>query len=156
MKLTPEIIEIAEDMPNWDEDLRQDLYVKWLEADEEEFDLDTPAKIRAYLHQRYKNLKYNRDSVAARRAELEKENVEAITRNLGLADVAADPFDKLAAEEEVTLRLKEMSPLIRETFDRVILGGESIEAVALDERTTANVIYQRVWEAKKILQGDTQ
>jgi len=152
MELTTRTINMAESL-NWDDDLRQDVYVKWLEADDRPLDIDTDSKLKAYLQEFYFNVKRGSDSKEKRRREIEQESVEAITRELGLADDADDPMEVLIAEEGIYDILKDMSPLIRGTFERVIVEGDSVEAEAEREKVSANTIYQRVWEAKQTLKG---
>ena len=150
-ELTQEVIDMAESQP-WEEDLRQDFYVKWLES--EKHDDEDIKNLRAYINTIYHNLRGSHIGVERRRRELEDENIEAITRELGLADNADDPMEVLIAEEHVAQTLKEMSPLIREAFDRVVIDGESPEDIAAQEWVDPNTIYQRVWKAKKILIGE--
>jgi len=146
MQIQPWMIKYAEAQP-WDSDLRQDLYIKLMEMDEKTISTD-------YLSRAYTNMKTDKMRVDGRRREIEDESVEYIVQALGLNDVTADPMDQLMAEEAIAIRLKELSPLLRATLERVVIDGVTPEDMAVEEGTSVNVIYQRVHQAKAILRGE--
>jgi DNA-directed RNA polymerase specialized sigma24 family protein len=128
----------------WDDDLRQDLYVKLLGMEDKVIDTN-------YLSRMYTNLRNNDKRNEERRAELISEHAEDIMLAFSLDEPAMDPLDIMIQEEEVENKLKELSPLLRATLERVVVDGVSPEDLAEEEGTSANVIYQRVHEAKRRL-----
>jgi len=151
-ELTPEIIAVVEEL-NWDADLKQDFYVQMLEGKGPQNGFGSDAHIRSFANAFYANLRKNKVKVEKRRREIETESVDYITSALGLVDEGCDPMDQMIAEEEITSKLKELSPLLRATLERVVIGGERPEDLAVEEGTSANVIYQRVHKAREILRG---
>ena len=146
MQLQQWMIDYAEAQP-WDNDLRQDLYVKLLEMDDKEINTD-------YLSRAYTNMNTDKMRVESRRREIEDESIHYICLSLGWSDLVADPMDQMIAHEEISMKLKELSPLLRATLERVVIDGVTPEEMAEEEGTSANVIYQRVHQAKAILRGE--
>ena len=146
MELQPWMIEYVE-AHAWDEDLKQDIYVKLLELEDKEIDTN-------YLSRMYSNARLDERRIEARRREIEVESVDYITSALGLVDEGCDPMDLMIAEQEVARKLKELSPILRVTLERVVIDGAEPEDVAVEEGTSVNVIYQRVHQAKTILRGE--
>ena len=146
MQLQQWMIDYAEAQP-WDNDLRQDLYVKLLEMDDKEINTD-------YLSRAYTNMNTDKMRVESRRREIEDESVHYICLALGWSDLVADPMDQMIAHEEISMKLKELSPLLRATLERVMINGLTPEELAAEEGSKANAIYWRVNRAKQILRGD--
>jgi hypothetical protein len=149
MELTSDLMDIVENT-NWDDDGRQDFYIKWLEK-EGSMSFDSKSDLKRYIMAFYKNGMMHRARTETNRRRIEKENQEAITRELGLDGQAADPCDLLMIGEEYEDIVTQLSPLIRRAYESVVINGESVEDVAVGGRTTPNVIYQRVHEAKRII-----
>lgn len=149
MQITRRVRKLVESNKNWDEDLKQDLYVQLLEA-EEDPDLITKGNI----NQRYYHLAHNRRWVDNNRQRLIDDNIHAIRQGLGMKAVASPLDDELSTIEEVKERFSTLSPLLERTLVRVVLEGASPEEVAEEEEVSANTIYQRVWQAKKQIEGD--
>lgn len=152
--LTSATIDLVEEL-NWATDLRQDFYVAWMEAPDNERVFANVQHLRSFCHGFYANLLRNQKAVARRRMEIEQESVDYITSALGLIDEGCDPMDQMIAEEEIGNKLKELSPLLRVTLERVVIDGASHEDVAVEEGTSVNVIYQRLHKAKEILRGNS-
>ena len=154
-ELTQNVMDVVESL-NLDEDLRQDFYVAWLENEEPAPDFHSEHHVRAFVLAYYNNLKKNRERNEANRARLIQDNKDAILRALGMEGEAEDPGTTLGIQQKLEGILEEMSPLLRATLDRVVLGGETPEELAEDEGMNPNTIYQRVWQIKQQLRGITQ
>jgi len=146
MELKQAMITYCEAQP-WDEDIRQDVYAKILETAE------TPIT-EAWLSTVYHNLKKNNLRDERRRAEIRTDNHDAIVNTLGLNDEEADPLDSLMQDEDIQRKLKLLTPLLLQTLIRVFVEGMSPEELAKWESTTANTIYQRIHQTRKLLEGD--
>lgn len=133
---------------SWDDDIRQDMYVRLLEMDDKQIN-------KTYLCLMYSSLVANKASVDNRRAEIVQDNVNAIRSALGMDAEAADPMDVLELEEELSSALVGLSPVLFETLERAIINGESPEDLAEEEGVEPNTIYQRVWKVKQQLRGTT-
>lgn len=149
MEITEDVMSIAENA-NWDEDVKQEFYLKWLEKDSA-VTFVGKSDLKRYMHQFYSNMRRRETEKTMRRQSIEQDNSEAITRELGLDGQAADPCDLLMIGEEYEDIVTQLSPLIRRAYESVVINGESVEDVAVGGRTTPNVIYQRVHEAKRII-----
>jgi DNA-directed RNA polymerase specialized sigma24 family protein len=149
MDITKDILEYCEKQ-NWDEDLRQEVYVKLLEQEEEVL---FP---RTFIQTTYKNIWQNHRRIEERRVELVRENEEEIRNNFGLPKEgkAHDPLDVLIGMEEVSERLDNLSPLLRDTVERVYLDGKTPEEVAKEDVEEVAAVYKRISRAKKLLQGE--
>ena len=146
-ELTSSVMDIVESS-KWDDDTKQDFYVRWLELEDMPEFVEL-SHLRGYCQQVYNNLHRNELRKKRNRQRIEQESKDEIIRELGLDGQSADPRDLLMAQEEYEDILKHMSPLIRAAYTGVVLNGEDVGSVAEAGRTTPNVIYQRVWEAKK-------
>lgn len=152
-ELTQEMMDIVEDL-KIDEDLKQDLYLEILESDREPKDFSSKKHLKAYVLSYYGYLRANRQKVEANRRRILAENEETVRDTYtGNSNEADDPYDILAAADGVEDRLDGLSPLLRTTLESVVLDGRTPEEVAAVEGTTANVIYKRIHDAKRILQG---
>lgn len=146
MKLQPWMIEYIESKTKWDEDVKQDLYVRLLEMEDKDIN-------KTYIGLMYSTAHANNHNVETRRRELIMDNKDAIRSALGHEGEALDPYDILSIQEELEDRLTNMSPLLFSTFERVVIGEETPEELAEDEGLSPNVIYQRVWQVKQQLKG---
>jgi DNA-directed RNA polymerase specialized sigma24 family protein len=147
MRLTKEMIDYCESQP-WDDDLRQDVYVKVLESAE------TNPVNNAWLSRIYTNLEHDNRKVQDRRREIERDNSDSVIAALGMQGNSADALDILMCNQEFEVKYKEMSSLLRGTLDSLVDDGMSVAELAEVEDVSENVIYQRVWEIKKALTGD--
>jgi len=143
MRITEEVTVYCEGQP-WDDDLRQEVYLKVLEADE------FAVISKAWLSRVYTNLKKNHVRDETRRRELREEKHDIIIDMLGTRDVAADPAECLEMEEEAERKYKDLSPLLRQTMLHLLY--QTAEEIAQQEGTSVNVIYQRIHQAKRLLQ----
>jgi DNA-directed RNA polymerase specialized sigma24 family protein len=145
MELTQDMIDYCESQP-WDDDLRQEVYIKVLEADEA--DVNHP-----WLSRLYTNALADQHQVSMRRNELMEGHIDEVRRALGIEDLSADVVEELSAVEEIIWKLKDLSPLLRATLYKMLIEGKNPDEVANDERTTPNVIYKRLHTIKQQLTG---
>jgi len=151
MILTETVANIVDGL-NFEDDVKQDFYVKWLEKE------GTPPEdvkhLQAYITIMIHNLKSNAGWMANNRARLLEENANDVRKQLGVDGEEADPMLVLIAAEEVEGKLKLLSPLLRATLSRIVLEGWTVCGVALTEGVSENVIYQRIHQARKVIEGD--
>ena len=96
-------------------------------------------------------------SVEIRRREIEQEHGAAINRTLtgqSAEALSADPFEAMAVEE-MTSRLKGLSPMLSWTVTEYYLNGTKASDMARDQGTTEAVIYKRLQRARDLVTGDT-
>lgn len=87
--------------------------------------------------------------VESRRRELEQENGDEINRNCGANWSGDDPSYVLEMEQELE-RIEKLSPVLRQTLERVVKGLTYAE-IAAQDMTTEQVIRKRVQRAKEQL-----
>lgn len=146
MELTQDMIDFCESQ-KWDPDVRQDVYKRVLLSPEKEVH-------NGWLTTVYNNL--YKDSLRADllHGALEEEFRDMIIRQLGHDNgEGADPLDILMGTEDMHNKLKLLSPLLLQTLIRVFLDGMPVAELAAWEGVEVNVIYQRIHQAKKILEG---
>jgi len=146
MQLTPQMIAFCEKQ-KWDEDLRQEVYVKVLECDHTETH-------DGWLSTIYSNLLTDKRRATKLHADLIQAHYDTIVKTLALDGTNADPMDIRDSEQQIEVRLKDLSYLLRATLDLVLIEGYTPEELAEREGTTANVIYQRIHQARKLLKGE--
>jgi len=146
MQLTPQMIAFCEKQ-KWDEDLRQEVYVKVLEC-------DVAATHDGWLSTIYSNLLTDKRRATKLHADLIQAHYDTIVKTLALDGTNADPMDIRDSEQQIEVRLKDLSYLLRATLDLVLIEGYTPEELAEREGTTANVIYQRIHQARKLLKGE--
>ena len=142
MDITQEMRDFAE-AQKWDEDMKQDMYVKLLEQPEGYMDGVSVKKLMTTV--------YNRNVIdsgakEARRRELVLENVQAI-EGLHGTDDTCDPIEHLTADELLE-RIESLSPLLYNTF-RCYVEGTPIQKIADDYGVDSNTIYQRIHAIKQ-------
>ena len=152
MELSDRVIRVVESMKGLDEDSKQDLYVKWLEQDgtlmnKSDSDIRNMASIYAW------HLSSNKEHVERNRRRLEDENAETIQNMFNMNDFEPDLMDVFIADEEFERKLKLLSPLLEGTLELMNQGYTSAE-LAEHYGVTENTIYQRIWQAKTILEGE--
>ena len=145
MNIKQEMIDFAQ-AQNWDDDVRQDVYVILLEKAEGYMgDVSTEQLMTSIYNLRCLN-GYRQDS---RRRELMQENISAIEGFHGTDD-NWDPIEYLEADAVLT-RVNTLSPLLRKTL-YAYLNGVSMATMAKHEDMDVNSIYQRMYTIKKELQ----
>ena len=137
-----------EGQKHWDDDIRQEVYLKLLEMEQKDIN-------KAYIQSIYLTKRQNTYNSETRRRELEEEHTDQIRRNFGLDGESPDPSDLFTGISELHERLSTLSALMRETVERVVLGDEDPNVLAEEEGVPTNTIHQRVWQAKKQLRGNT-
>lgn len=152
MELSDRVISIIESMKHVNEDAKQDLYVKWLEQEgtlegKSDSDIRSMASLYAWNIQSNENFKENN------RRRLEDENAETIQNMFNMNDFEPDPMDVLEGEQEFERKLKLLSPLLEGTLELVNQGFNSSE-IAEHYGCSENTVYQRLWQAKAILEGE--
>ena len=140
MVLTNDMVTYCMSQP-WDEDIRQDVFVRVLEHEGRPEDVNN-----AWLSRIYTNLKMNGFTTEKRRKELEQEAV-AVLEGLQGKDDVHDPLEYLEAEQLIP-ELGALSPLLYNTLRDYVLG-KTPEEIAEDQGVDANTIYQRIHQAKK-------
>lgn len=148
MKLTTDLLDYCEGSLKWDEDLRQEVYVKILEAP------DGTVINKGWLVRVYENLRTDKHRQDNNQLRLREENYDAIVQNLALTSPGDDPVDILTASEEIQERLDGLSPLLKTTLEAVVIEGMTPEDVAEEMDTTPNVIYKRIHDARHTLKGN--
>jgi DNA-directed RNA polymerase specialized sigma24 family protein len=144
MKITQEMIEFAE-AQKWDEDLKQDMYVKLLEQPD---DYMEGVGVESLMTQVYNRNVIDGARKEARRKELVQENVQAIEALHGTDDIH-DPIEYLAVDNLFS-RMHCLSPLLYNTLQDYVYGA-SIQEIAEKNNVDANTIYQRIHAIKKEL-----
>lgn len=143
MQLTQEVIDYIEKRP-WDEDYKQDVYVRLLEY-------ETPIKDPfAFIETTYKNVVTDEYRHAAVRKELEQEMSERLKELVGQDD-SSDPREYLEAETILKTAGK-LSDVLARTLDHILEGWTPAE-MAVEDGVEVNVIYQRIWQLKQWLKG---
>lgn len=143
MEVTNKMIEYCEAQP-WDDDLRQEVYLKVLEA--EEADVNT-----AWLSRIYTNLFLNTLRDITRRHDLRTDHSEEIVDLMGLGDTDNDPMDRLIAHETVQENLDSLSPLLRDAVQAIAIEGRDVAKFAKEEGVGERAIYLRYERALAIL-----
>jgi DNA-directed RNA polymerase specialized sigma24 family protein len=152
MQIPQDILRYIEKQWKWDEDVKQDVLVEIIELPEGTT-VNKSWCISRYESRRIDNIRQNEN-----RARLNEEHAGEIMENFGVFEdkTEEDILDYLSAYNEIQTRLQELSPLLRETVEGIVLEGKTPEQIAEAEGTTANVIYKRIHDAKQILQGNKQ
>lgn len=145
MKLTQAMIDYCESQP-WDDDMRQDVYVKVMETPETE--VNNP-----WLSRIYTNLCHDEREKNRRRQELIDENIAEVRHLLGMDDIGPDVVDELEAAERLIWKVKDLSPLLRATLYNLLIEGMGPEEIADKEQVKTNVIYKRLHDIKQHVTG---
>ena len=153
-ELTQQIIDVVGAI-KCDEDIKQDLYKHVLESDFD-FTFDSKEHLNNWAHGCIRLLNINERRKEGNRTRLREENSEAIRAALGYTGTADSPLEIISADESLSIKLKLLSPLLRGTLEWMIGEGLTPEEVAHVEGTTENLIYQRIHQAKKLLEGDNK
>jgi len=154
-KLNDRIIEIASSLP-WDDDLIQDFYLWHLKYGKEEMSypyMDVE-RIKAYILSVLMNIRSNKLMKERRRQQLDKSEAERIKQNLGYRESNADPLQVLSADESLSGRLNDMSPLLRETLLAFIQDGLSPEDIAKRDGDDVEAVRKRITRARNQLKGN--
>ena len=151
MEITQKVMDVVEAQKGWSDDIRQDLYVRMLEGEDIEF-LDDNHLLRT-VNAYYANMLKSGVRRDIRRKELMDEFADTIILNTA-PDQGDDPLDILSAEEEVGDRIDSLSPLLYDTLVAVAVDGLTAEQIAEADEVSPNTVYQRLWEAKKIVKGE--
>lgn len=147
MEIPNDIMEYVESCWRWDDDMRQDVYMKIL-------DLPDGTEInKAWCVKVYENLKEDARKVEARRVELRRDNHALIVSRLGLDSAADTPEGVLAAEAAATRILRELSPLLRATAEQHYMEGMTPEEIADAEGVDSAAIYKRLQRVRDHLKG---
>jgi DNA-directed RNA polymerase specialized sigma24 family protein len=151
-ELTEQVVRIAGAQGGWDDDLRQEFYVKWMESDIPTLPADDAA-VSSYINKMYLNLKFNAHSIGARRAELLYDNADEVVRNTA-PEQGDDPMDICMAQEEISDRLTALSPLLYDTLVSHAVHGWTAEEIACMDQVSSNTVYQRIHKAKQLVRGE--
>jgi hypothetical protein len=108
-ELTQTVIDIVEDQ-NWDEDLKQDFYVEWMESEEPDEPFHSELHIKNFVNSYYSNLLKNRNRVEYRRSEILDEHRDDIIHGFGMDGDVSDPLEDLIALEALGERYQNLSP----------------------------------------------
>jgi DNA-directed RNA polymerase specialized sigma24 family protein len=145
MQLTTDMIEYCEAQP-WDEDHRQEVYIKVMEYKGEPSDVND-----AWLSRMYTNHMHNVRRDEARRVEI----LDGLTgESLAVADPALDPMEILMAEEALGERTKGMTALMEHTLTKHYIEGKSIAEIAEEEGEDNVTIRVRLNRGRNILKGE--
>lgn len=137
----------------WDEDSRQDFYLRWLEADDMEIpEFVDEQHLHGYCNAVYANMQRNTRAKELNRKSLEIAHADKIREVFGWTGHVMDVEELMILREEVKDKLKELSTLLRRTLEEVIIHGTSPEELAKAEGTDVNAIYKRIHDAKKKLE----
>ena len=134
------------------EDIVQDTYEEVLSSGVEL--LEPTAK--TYIFGMIQDNCYDYNDKSVNRDRLFADNVLEVRKNLGNQEdaVGHDPLDALIASEDMTGRLGALSPLNRDTLERIYIEGVDPATLAEEEGVTVDAIWKRVERLKKILKGD--
>ena len=147
MELTTEMIEYCEKQP-WDDDDRQDVYVRVLEHEGE------PSSVNnAWLSRMYTNLRNNRARDDARRREIVGD-AQATLAGMVSDDNTADPLDILMSQEEIENRVSGLSTLLYDTLVSHVVHGATPHELAVRYDVKEEVIYKRLQRARELVKGE--
>jgi len=147
MNIPTRIVLFCEDQGQWDDDIRQELYVKMLEMDD--FDIT-----KRWCITTYNNIRMNTSRNEANRARLREDNYDEIVKNLGLDGVEAGPEGTTDAESSILIHFNSLSALLRETLIEHYIEGRAPEEMALAHGENVEAVRKRITRARNLLIGD--
>lgn len=132
------------------EDIIQDTVVELLEEGKVP---TNPDRVKEYVFSALKNNARDYMKKEDRRAELLRDNREAVL--MGFPQEQGDsPEAVVEAEESLEKKLKELSPLLRATLERTAIDGVTPEELAEEEGSDVKAVYERIRVARNILRGN--
>lgn len=145
MNVSDSLFKFIESRP-WDEDDKQELYIRVLEYNGPEI-----RNTNAWISVMYYRMLANRKNTEVRRREILTEAASTIEGLIG-EDENQDPYDYLVAEEVLT-RHKKLSPVLSDTIEEIYIKGKTPEELATEQEESSATIYKRIERAKKALAG---
>jgi len=149
MELTQEIIDYCEKRYKWDDDARQELYIKILEAPD-----DTVIN-KGWCQKVHNNMVNGDRRGEQRRAELRVDNYDTILNNLGLDGHEDDPAEITEGEQHILKQYNGMSPLLQETLIQYYVEGRTPEDIAGENWEDPGAVRKRITRARNQLKGET-
>lgn len=150
MDIPQDILDYCESCYKWDEDMRQEVYLKILE-------LPPGTEInKGWCVAVYNNLNASDKRMEHRHKELERENADAIRAVFYEDNQAADPADVIEASEALSSRFADLSPLVRRTLEQYYVEGLTVEDIAALEWVDEEAIRKRITRGRNLLKGETQ
>ena len=145
MELRQDIIDYCERQWSWDDDVRQDLYVKILEIEE-------PIEINyGWCVEVYNNMVKNNIRDEQNRARLREDNYDEIVKNLGLLNEPDDPQYEAEVDEDIVIKLNGLSAALRDTLIQYYVEGRSPEAIAALGNENVEAVRKRITRARNQL-----
>jgi len=149
MEIPTEIMKYCQSCYKWDDDLRQDVYMKIMELPE-----GTEVN-KAWCLTVYRHLWTNRNFIEGNRARLREENYDLIVNNLALDKAADDPADTAESEDTILKHLDSLSAALQDTMIQFYFEGRSAEEIAETNNENVEAVRKRITRARKQLKGDT-
>ena len=150
-QISSEVTSVVE-KTSYSDDEKQDFYVTWLEMPEPHLRAE---QMPHYIKATMANMARNKHWINRNRKRLLDANKDKVRRELGLEGTSDNPQDIAMSDEGAEEKLKLLTDLQLGTLMKVCVIGMTYAELAEWEGTTENVIYQRIHQAKKLLQGDT-
>ena len=149
MTITEDMTRIAY-KKKWDLDILQELWCRLIETPEPNPPVE---KMENWLTTRYHHLRLNLIRNTQRREELLRTEYESVSGLVTEDDSALDPLEILIADEEINRRMDGLSDALAATLASH-LKGRTTEELALEFKTTTDVMYKRLQRAKEEIKGD--
>ena len=147
MEIPQDLLQYCESCYKWDDDRRQEVYVKILELE------DGTEINKGWCVEVYQNLASNTRRDEENRTQLRADNYDAIVRNLGLAGQADDPSGILESDDEILTKLDSLSAVLRDTLIEYYVEGRSPEDVAEANNENVEAVRKRITRARNQLKG---
>lgn len=148
MEIPQDILTYCESCYKWDDDVRQEVYMKIMSMPED-------AEInKAWCLRVYANLFMDIRKVEGNRTRLREDNYDLIVRNLGLEGTDDDPHDIAAADQLILKHLKSLSALLRYTLVQYYVEGRSPEDIAEADNENVEAVRKRITRARNLLKGE--
>lgn len=132
------------------EDIIQDTAIELLEEDKAP---TNPDRVKEYVFSALTNNAKDYMKKQDRRAELLRDNQDAVL--VGFPQEHNDsPEAIVEAEEEISIKLKELSPILRATLEEHYIEGKTPEEIAKDSGDGVEAVRKRITRARNILRGN--
>lgn len=147
--ITPEVQRHVEKMTWAGEDLKQDVYIAWLESEVPD-GLETDEHLGAYIWGIFHNLKRRERDKQARRAAILLANAGALDDVWG----SPSPHEAFEAREKIEARLEALSDVVYQNMEDYYINGMTVPEISHRDGVEPKAIYERLRIGRKILQGD--
>lgn len=155
MDLSPTVIRIMENM-NLDDDIRQDLYVLWLEAEDERQEFDSTVHLGSYIAGWYRNMKRNNHKIEANRRRLEVVHYDELADLHYGGSSVNTPEEMMELQEDMAARIGGLSDSMMDVMQEYYVEGKTDEEIAETRGTTEGAVRVLRHRGSKILKGVLQ